>query len=593
MRRVPIELTARNQWCLWKTILRGGEPTKAPFQTNGQSAKSNDPATWCDFGTALKHVEGYDGIGFVFTADDPFVGIDLDGCRDPETGVVADWAKTIIEHLDTYAEVSPSETGVKLFAVGKLESDWHKVELPDQPRVCEKMPAIEVYDRGRYFAVTGVRLRGPLEPMDRQEQIDAIVERMAPKRDEPTFTGPRQSPVIDRARKYLTRLPAAVSGQRGHDATFRAACVLVKGFALDRSEALALLSEWNQACQPPWSAREIEHKIDSATKAPGEVGYLRDVPMAKWNSVRLPTYHAPAPQPEVRPLTTLDSAARKYLDVLVSGQGMLLETGIPDLDYTLGGGLARSEMVILAARPSHGKSAVALQMLHHWTAQGRPSLLISEEMSQLAIGQRVLQFVSEVPAEHWRHMNEAVSSELECYQQSRAKCYVAEGCRTAELAALQIENAAKEFGVQCVTVDYAGLLRGEGKSRYEQTTNTSICLKQAALANNVTLIVQCQMNREVEKRPKFLPQSSDLRDTGQLEQDADVIIFCCWPHRLDPKNDPKEFQFFVTKNRNRGINGNGRIHCEFQPSRQMFIDQKPANYVNDFAHWNDRDTDDF
>jgi putative DNA primase/helicase len=78
----------------------------------------------------------------------------------------------------------------------------------------------------------------------------------------------------DRAKKYLTKIPPAVSGAGGHDQTFHAACVLVQGFSLERETALSLLREWNQTCQPPWSERELTHKIDSALKQPGERGYL-------------------------------------------------------------------------------------------------------------------------------------------------------------------------------------------------------------------------------------------------------------------------------------------------------------------------------
>jgi putative DNA primase/helicase len=79
---------------------------------------------------------------------------------------------------------------------------------------------------------------------------------------------------IDRARKYLAKVPPAVSGQGGHDQTFHAACVLVQGFALDRAPALVLLQEWNLTCQPPWADHELEHKIDDALKADGERGHL-------------------------------------------------------------------------------------------------------------------------------------------------------------------------------------------------------------------------------------------------------------------------------------------------------------------------------
>lgn len=79
---------------------------------------------------------------------------------------------------------------------------------------------------------------------------------------------------IERARKYLAKLPPAISGQNGSGACFRAACVLVCGFALDREPALTLLREFSERCEPPWSEYELAHKVDGAFKQPGERGYM-------------------------------------------------------------------------------------------------------------------------------------------------------------------------------------------------------------------------------------------------------------------------------------------------------------------------------
>lgn len=80
--------------------------------------------------------------------------------------------------------------------------------------------------------------------------------------------------VLRRARQYLAKLPPAISGRGGHVATFRAACRLTIGFGLDGDQALALLREWNDACQPPWSEKELVHKVEDALKQPGWRGYL-------------------------------------------------------------------------------------------------------------------------------------------------------------------------------------------------------------------------------------------------------------------------------------------------------------------------------
>lgn len=588
--KVPNALKQRDQWVLWRSEGRNGDETKVPYSVDGRKAKANDAATWSSFETvvAVFNDGGYTGIGFEFSADDPFVGIDLDGCRNPETGELAEWAKDVIRLLNTYGEVSPSQTGVKLFALGKLDGNtWKKRLLPDAERISDKAPAIELYDRGRYFAVTGQRgERSQAEPQERQEQLDELVESYRPPA--PATPSVRHtSTVVDRARSYMQRIPPAVSGQQGHNVTFRAACVLVLGFALSTDEAFGVLAEWNQACQPPWSERELRHKVDSASQQPGERGYLRNAKPETWDSIRLPDYKAPEQKPEPK-IITLEDAARGYLDRVQKGTDGLLETGLPELDAAIGGGVEPGEMVILAARPSHGKSAVALQCIHFWTSIGKPCLLISEEMSPHAIGKRTLQFLSDVPERSWRNDLQRVNAELKFYARERATCYVSESCRTAEAAAEQIERAVERFGVECVVVDYAGLLQSPGKSRYEQMTNTSIAMRQVATRTRVVLLLQCQLSREIEKRPKFSPLSSDLRDTGQLEQDADVIIFCCWPSRIDKSVPTDVYQFFVTKNRNRAMDMQA-VQCVFDPTRQAFSSAKPANYEGGFDEWNQSD----
>lgn len=105
-------------------------------------------------------------------------------------------------------------------------------------------------------------------------EVDDILARYPAPAPPPTpvsatSTGIRSAiSVVDRARAYLARVPGAISGQGGHAVTFRAARVLVQGFALDPATALELLREWNSTCDPPWSERELVHKIRSADTTP-------------------------------------------------------------------------------------------------------------------------------------------------------------------------------------------------------------------------------------------------------------------------------------------------------------------------------------
>ena len=583
---IPTVLRERPQWVLWRTIVRNGLPTKVPFTVDGAPAKANDPQTWTAFDNVVAAFNngGYDGIGYEFSKDDPFVGIDLDGCRHEQSGEVAEWARTFVNVFATYAEVSPSQSGIKLFGIGKLPfAHGRKKEMPHIP-ICEnKLPAVEVYEHSRYFAVTGQRLKGfPTEPQPCGEALSGLCETLWPATSAASdFYTPNA--VVDRARKYLAKCPPAVSGQSGHNATFKVACILVLGFQLEQTQALELLRGWNQTCQPPWTDRELEHKVADALKQPGERGYLRNANPREWSQVKVPEYLVPQP----KQLTTLTEAAAAYITRLRAGGSLLVATGLPNLDAAIGGGLEVGEMVIVAARPSHGKSAVALQCAHAWTAAGFPVLFVTEEMSAAALGKRALLFATDTPQERWQSSLSDLEMDLRQFAEERANCYIVESCGTTANVVAAIEQAVREHDIKCAIIDYAQLLTSPGGSRYEQITNTSIALRKVASDQKIILLVLCQLNREIEARPSFQPKLSDLRDTGQLEQDADVIVFLVWPHRIDPQRDPHKYKFYVAKNRNREI-VTPIVECHFEPARQMLLEKTVRdsdNYRPEFEQY--------
>lgn len=148
---VPKQLIKWPQWVAWDWRPRqNGKPRKIPIDPRtGHYASTTNPATWGRFNKALRARTKFKlaGIGFVFTEDDPFVGIDLDDCRDPDSGKISEWALQIIEEINSYTEVSPSATGVKIFLFGHIPA-------------AVKAPQIEIYHRKRFFTVTGWHLEG-------------------------------------------------------------------------------------------------------------------------------------------------------------------------------------------------------------------------------------------------------------------------------------------------------------------------------------------------------------------------------------------------------------------------------------------------
>src|SRR5215213_8291459 len=123
---IPERLAERPQWVCWRLEERDGKNTKVPYEPGTlRRASTTDLMGWRTFSEALAAYEAgeppYDGIGFCFCSADPFTGIDLDGCRDRETGAVEGWAQELISSVrEGYIEISPSGTGIHVIVEGTV-----------------------------------------------------------------------------------------------------------------------------------------------------------------------------------------------------------------------------------------------------------------------------------------------------------------------------------------------------------------------------------------------------------------------------------------------------------------------------------------
>jgi len=553
---IPTVLRERPNWLLWRVETCGDRKNaKIPYTITGAKASVSDPETWASFDEAYRVYResgSYSGIGFVFDGQDIF-GVDLDGCL--ADGKLADWAGEFLKRYPTYAEVSPSRTGIKLFYRGTI-SQGKKVDLFWKPSICEKRPAIEVYNRGRYFAVTGWRW-GEINDLRTANTHDM----------EQRVFACSLSAVKERARRYVAKIPPAVSGQGGHNRTFYAACILVDGFALPREDALELLRDYNKRCQPPWSESDLLHKVDSAIARTTRRGYLLG-----WTEQELATKPLPEYKYVIGATVTRSSLTKviaERFDEVVENRALLL-TGITDIDDALGGGVELGEMVVVAGRPGHGKSAFALQFATELCAQGLPVLYISEEMGQVQIARRLMLLATDIPRKQWIERKEGVSADLEYFWQNRAELFVVESCGDVGTAIAAIEDAVAKDGVRAVVVDYVQLLRsGKRAGRYEDVTDVSIALRQTATKHKILMVALCQLNRAIEGRESQTVSLSDIRDSGQIEQDADVVLFVVHPWKLRWSDDPVEFRVHVLKNRNRAIAAT-QVICTFEAERQRF-----------------------
>jgi len=215
---IPQDLRERPQWVLHRE--------KVPLQPDGSHASSTDLATWSAFEDVLSAAGNgkYDGIGFVLSSGDPFVGFDLDDCI--QDGAIEPWAVEIVERVASYTEVSPSGTGLHIIARGKLPVGGRKTVMPGGGE-------LEVYSRDRYLTVTGDVLdkkHGAIE--ERGEEIKALyAEHFGHDRTNGTASPPAESgggngvepaAVIQKAKQAknggaFTRLWNGDTSAHGHD----------------------------------------------------------------------------------------------------------------------------------------------------------------------------------------------------------------------------------------------------------------------------------------------------------------------------------------------------------------------------------------
>lgn len=181
---VPDTLTDKDQWVCWRYEFDDDrdEWTKIPVDVSGGFASSTDPDTWVSFQEAADHhtdeSTDTDGIGFVATEGDMIVGGDLDDCRDPDSGELEDWAADVLEAVDTYAEVSPSGTGLRWFGVGRMPDGKTRSGIEGAEG------HFEMYQEGRYLTVTGHH--ADLTPSDvqtRPEQIESVHDEYIAEND--------------------------------------------------------------------------------------------------------------------------------------------------------------------------------------------------------------------------------------------------------------------------------------------------------------------------------------------------------------------------------------------------------------------------
>ena len=208
-----------------------------------------------------------------------------------------------------------------------------------------------------------------------------------------------------------------------------------------------------------------------------------------------------------------------------------IPSGFVDLDR-LTGGWQNGDLIILAARPSHGKTALSLNMAYHAARHSQvPTAFFSMEQPKEQLVQRLLASVGQINASRLRAAR-MESQEWERFYQvdDKLRGVPIHIIDKPALTSLEIRSQARRLkskqGIGLVVVDYLQLARDpKAKSREQEVGGISRSLKALAKELNLPVIALCQLNREVEKRPNRRPVLSDLRESGSIELDADLVLF--------------------------------------------------------------------
>lgn len=277
------------------------------------------------------------------------------------------------------------------------------------------------------------------------------------------------------------------------------------------------------------------------------------------------------------PINAVLTATFERIDELHRDQGRLrgLATGFIDLDQKLGG-LQKSDLVVLAARPSMGKTSMALDIIRHvGVTLKQPVGIFSLEMSKDQLVDRLLSAQSDVNL--WKirtgHLNdedfEKIGEAMGVLSEAPIFIDDAAGSNVMEVRT-KARRLQSEHKVSLIVVDYLQLMSGRNtENRVQEVSEISRSLKILARELDVPVLALSQLSRLVESRPDKVPQLSDLRESGSIEQDADVVMFIYREDMYKGKDShrPNIAEIYIKKHRN---GPTGQVDLFFDADKTSF-----------------------
>lgn len=288
------------------------------------------------------------------------------------------------------------------------------------------------------------------------------------------------------------------------------------------------------------------------------------------------------------PLSQILASYLEQLDRVKEGRGPLgLPTGFADLDK-LTGGFQQGDLIIVAARPSVGKTALCTNIAHHVAVKEKlPVAIFSLEMSREQLAHRLLCAEASIDSQRLR-LGQYDEEELRRISRafgvlSEAPIYVDD---TASISVTELRSKARrlclERGIRLIIIDYLQLMHGRRtENRIQEISDISRSLKALAKELNVPVVALSQLSRAPELRTDHRPVLSDLRESGSLEQDADVVIFIYREELYDPNTEKQGIaDIIVAKHRN-GPTGQFGLYFFKETTRftNLAVHEEPLSYA--------------
>ena len=349
-------------------------------------------------------------------------------------------------------------------------------------------------------------------------------------------------------------LEGVSGGSRNETATKVCGLFLTKTpFKLWEQLAWPAVKEWNQKNDPPLTEKELRGVFESI-------------------SSRI-TYHKEDSEQEVLSMEDITVQHRKIMKERKSGKLEGVPSGLKALDLKLNGGFKAGDLILIGARPSVGKTALALSFSYNAARKGHKVLFFSIEMSSIDIYDRMLAYITK------RKCNDIIQgtapTKLIKKAYTKAKKLNLSIVELAKATSDEVIEVVKskliEDKVDLIVVDYLQYLRdSEGKNGNSASRigKISANLKMLARMTNIPVISPVQLNRKSEHRTNKRPELSDLRDSGNLEADADVVMLL---NRAISEEYREKADLIIAKNRK---GETGQIGLRFNSKTTRFSSQR-------------------